>query len=319
MSDIDNVRFQKKPISNRTIIMNIDESDIQNPEERSFVQKYKQMCQQANVAEAKLLEIRIEIDNLTPSEGINYTEKMKALKEARYEANNNLNKYVQRLRNLEEKEKEIFNSLVDRERQKLRIQKEQAGRLALAACVENERKKTEEIINSIQKRREENLRKQERLSQIEKPIQAKATYNKNEGNNRGFFAVFTSILFSILGLFEFYLIYGVITLISGLLFILISNIPIVSTLVEWLFRIREDTPAVFAMLFGVTLAYVGTMATLGHIKESTQKLALMIMGISLVAMNIFYLILNLVYHETIFINIVMSIAGIIIFVKGKNT
>lgn len=149
----DDIMYQKKQVSNRTLLMNIDESNIQNNEERVFVQKYKQIFQQ------------LEETNAT--------------------------RYEQQLRKLEEKE--IFRSLVDREREKLRIKREIEGRLALERLREKEAIELEETINRIRKQREENrirkqleenLLKQEQKSQIETPIQAKETYHKTGNSSK---------------------------------------------------------------------------------------------------------------------------------------
>lgn len=116
----DDIMYQMKQVSSRTLLMNINESNIQDPKERSFVQEYKHIYQQ--------LEETAEI------------------------------RYEQKLQRLEEKE--IFISLVGREREKLRIKREIEGRLALAKWQENEAKRTQEIIDSIKERRKENLYKQ---------------------------------------------------------------------------------------------------------------------------------------------------------------
>ena len=133
-------------------------------------------------------------------------------------------------------------------------------------------------------------------------------------------SIFASIPLSILGLLEFYLIYGIVCLIIVLLFWLISYIPIFSTLVEWLFRIREDTPDMFAMLVSTGIAYLGFTATIAHLakKTETQRFTLMFTGIYMIVLNVIFLILNLVSRNAILPNVLIGIAGIVIFFKGKN-
>lgn len=132
-------------------------------------------------------------------------------------------------------------------------------------------------------------------------------------------SILTSIPLSVIGLLEFYLIYGIAFLIIALLFWLISYIPILSTLVDWLFRIREDTPDMFAMFASTGIAYLGFTVTIEHIskKVETKKLTLMFVGIYLIVLNVLFLIINLKYNDPILANILLTIAGIVIFFKGK--
>ena len=134
-------------------------------------------------------------------------------------------------------------------------------------------------------------------------------------------SIFASIPLSILGLLAFYLVYGIAFLIIALLFWIISYIPILNTLFDWLFRIREDTPDMFAMFTSTVIAYFGYAATIGLIskKAETQKLTLMLTGIYLIVLNVIFLIANLVFRNAILPNILLGIAGIVIFFNGKNT
>lgn len=127
-----------------------------------------------------------------------------------------------------------------------------------------------------------------------------------------------SIPFSFLGLLEFYIIYGLSALAVALVFLVLSYIPIINTLVDWLFRIRQDTPDMFTMMVAVGLAYLGTTATAEHIIKGTRKHALMLTGIYLVVLNIIFLIVNLINSDDILPNIIIGIAGIVMFYKNKE-
>lgn len=282
--DSDDIMYQKKQVSNRTLLMNIDEPNIQDPEERSFVQQYKQIYQQ-----------------------------LEATGEFRYE---------QKLRNLEGKE--IFKSLVDREREKLRIQREINGRLALDRMREKEAIEWQETIERIRKKREEDLRREfiqsePREIQSKPPIKEKT--KAEEGKKSKVKSIFTSIPLSILGLLEVYLIYLIICLVIALVFWIISCIPILSTLTEWLFRIRKDAPDMFAMLLGTTIAYFGYKTTIEHITKSmkTRRLTFLLTGAYLIVINVISLIGNLMFNNAILANILLGVAGIVIFYKGKTT
>lgn len=133
--------------------------------------------------------------------------------------------------------------------------------------------------------------------------------------------IVASIPFSILGSFEVHLIFGLTRLIISLAFLLISYIPVLNTLTEWLFRIREDTPDIFTMFLAVIIAYLGFMATVEHFikKVDTKKLTLILTGICLIVFNIIFVIINLKYNDPILGNALLAIAGMVIFYKGKTT
>lgn len=134
-------------------------------------------------------------------------------------------------------------------------------------------------------------------------------------------SILASIPLSILGALAVHAIYGLANLIISLVFWLISYIPILNTLVEWLFRIREDTPSMFATFLAVGVAYIGFMAIAEHIirKPETKKLTLILTGIFLTISNVLYVIINLKYNDPILVNTFLAIVGMVIFFKGKNT
>lgn len=131
-------------------------------------------------------------------------------------------------------------------------------------------------------------------------------------------SVLQSIPFSLLGLFEYYIIYGLSVFAIALVFLILSYIPIINTLIDWLFRIREDTPDMFAVFLAAMLAYLGTTATAEHIIKGTRKYSLMLTGIYLVILNIIFLIVNIVNSDFILPNITIGIAGIVMFYKYKD-
>ena len=173
-----------------------------------------------------------------------------------------------------------------------------------------------EPLKRILERNNETPRKSEEKKEEDKTLQEAQQKKSVKAKS-----VIASIPLSILGAVEVHLVYGLMNLIIAILFWLVSNIPILSILVEWLFRIREDSPDMVAMLAATVVAYLVLAVTAEHIIKSveTRKLTLILTGIYLTVLNILFVIINLVYHDPILGNILLSIAGIAIFFKGKNT
>ena len=143
-------------------------------------------------------------------------------------------------------------------------------------------------------------------------------YEQKEHTNK-LTSVLASLLWSILGLLGIYLVYGIAVLAFSLVLVILSCIPIVSILVEWLFRVREDTPVMFAMYFGTTIACIALTEIAKRIikNEKTRKRSLMLTGIFLTALNVMFLIINLISRTAILANILLAIAGIVLFYKNK--
>lgn len=134
-------------------------------------------------------------------------------------------------------------------------------------------------------------------------------------------SIFKSIPLSILGALEVHLIYGITNFIVLILLWLISYIPIIKNIVWYLFSLAENTPNGFAAVVATMVAYFGFIATSECVikKVETKKLTLILTGILLVVFNVLYVIINLVYNDPFFVNILLTIAGVVIIFKGKNT
>ena len=179
-----------------------------------------------------------------------------------------------------------------------------------------ELEKTQPLQNIIE-REKEKARQQEALKKYAESQREEVQQKKPDKAK----SVIASIPLSILGALEVHLIYGLTNLIIALVFWLISYIPILSTLVEWLFRIRKDTPDMVAVFVATMVAYFAFKATAELVikKVDTRKLTLMLTGVYLFVFNILFVIINLVYNDPILGNILLAIAGILIFYKGKTT
>lgn len=106
--------FQKKPVSDRTVLTNIDESKAQSSEEKEFIQNYKQIYQNIIKIDKYLFSIRDQINELSNKSGVMYVERINKLKQERHKVNSLKNKCLQQLHSLEEQE--MFRYLVDREK-----------------------------------------------------------------------------------------------------------------------------------------------------------------------------------------------------------
>ena len=133
--------------------------------------------------------------------------------------------------------------------------------------------------------------------------------------------ILLSPLLALISVLEFYVIYGISFLILGLIFIAISSIPVLNFLLDWLFKIREDSPDMVVVFVSATLGYIGIKLTLGKLNNkinSLKEYALLIAGIVLFAINIVALVLNLFLHESIFVNIIIGITGVVMILKRKD-
>lgn len=161
-------------------------------------------------------------------------------------------------------------------------------------------------------------------SQIREYEESEQKKERKEAQQKSFSkakSILVSIPLSALGFIEVYLIYTVIVLAIALVFGIILNIPILSTLFEWFFKIREDTPDMFAMFLATTAAYFLFKSTVEHIIKNieTQRFTMMLTGIYIILLNINNLIINLSNNDAILANVMLSVLGIILFYKGKTT
>ena len=133
-------------------------------------------------------------------------------------------------------------------------------------------------------------------------------------------SILSSVPLSVVGLLEFYLVHGITALGIALIFVIVSYIPVLNIISDWLMRKADNTPDMFAICFGLTIAYIVLAETVKRIikNKETQKFTLMFTGICLTALNVIFLIVNLVHHDAFLVNILIAIAGVAFFYKGKN-
>ena len=132
--------------------------------------------------------------------------------------------------------------------------------------------------------------------------------------------VFKAIVIAILGIFLFYLSYIIFYLIIGGIIQILSSLPLIGTLLMWLFVLRGDTPDMMLSFLVPMISYFVVMLAQEKINkiDSTRGLSCEILGICLIVLNVVSLILNLFYGEGILKNIIQAITGIVFFSSGKK-
>ena len=131
--------------------------------------------------------------------------------------------------------------------------------------------------------------------------------------------VFKSIVTALLGLVIFGLVYSLTYAIVGVVISLLSLVPLIGNLVDWLFYVRGDSPDMLLSILSPTIAFLCTMAALEAINKSkpTNRLACMILGIIMMVLHIWSLLINLLSGAGILNNIAQVIAGYLFFRSGK--
>ncbi len=302
---------EKKPLTNREILANTTVDDMLDIFGKDMLFKYQDTLCQLNQKEQELYDTQELCDNI-------------------YAGNDK--KYLTLKHQLQDEAFDLASQRDDLERQLIELEQNPIlEKILFAKRREKAAESMRELKERYQKSKEEELQKREQAQQQQEQEiikEAKTPHPEPEPivtppkeepkETKTIKSFLPSIPFSFLGLFEYYIIYGLSVLAIALVFLILSYIPIINTLVDWLFRIREDTPDMFAMIFAAGLAYLGTTATAEHIIKSTRKYSLVLTGIYLVILNIIFLIVNLVNSSAILPNIIIGIAGIVMFYKYKN-
>ena len=132
--------------------------------------------------------------------------------------------------------------------------------------------------------------------------------------------IVNAILLSFLAFFIFFIVYILCSIIVAFIFLIISKIPLISTLVGWLFYARGDTPSVFTILFSAVISYAATTEVLERLNNNvkTEALSLILTGSYVLPIQAISLVINLVYGDPFFINIVLIISSISLIFRGKE-
>ena len=330
----------------RSALADLSSEEVENPIERDILLEYQDTLRQLKQKEQELYDTRELLRNIHAGNNENYLAVKKGLYETGSRLTSQIDTFDRKLIDLQNDPG--LKPVIDREYGKWRQRVEQKYKEAIERYREKSAKTQRELMDRYQKSKQEAQQKREQEAQqlmqemlrkeqarqqqkqeiiketkTPPPIPKPIAVLSNEEPKRGTLietikGVLPSIPFSLLGLCEYYIIYGLSVLAIALVFWILSYIPIINMLVDWLFRIREDTPDMFAMCFAAFLAYLGTTATAEHIIKDTRKHALKLTGIYLVVLNIIFLIVNLVNSDAIFPNIIIGIVGVVMFYKNKD-
>lgn len=132
--------------------------------------------------------------------------------------------------------------------------------------------------------------------------------------------VFTAILLAILGFFSFALSYLLSYFVLGGIVYGLSKIPLLGKLFDFIFFLRGDSPDLMLSLLCPGIAYMATIAILNALTKSnsTMGLSCIIIGVCIMLLQAIALVINLVYGEGIWKNIVLIIAGFMLLSSGSG-
>lgn len=133
--------------------------------------------------------------------------------------------------------------------------------------------------------------------------------------------ILKSIFISILTLLVFALVYFITFLLLGGIIYLLTKIPLIGTLISWLFSLRGDSPDMVLAILAPAIAYYTSIAVAAKMGKDnpTINLSYILLGIYILVIHVPSLIINLVNGEWFFPNITQSIAGIVLLFNGATS
>lgn len=148
--------FQKKEVSNRTILANalestIDTSTQQGQSELQSLRKYQGIVGQVEALEAHLAEVNAEIRELSFGKGARDTARIRALQTDKQQTMNRIHTYDRQLLRLEAMSP--IQSVLQHEKELVRKRTEQKGKEAIAAVRERAAKTQRELLDRVQESR----------------------------------------------------------------------------------------------------------------------------------------------------------------------
>ena len=283
------------------------EVNILSEEQLQYIQKYNKTLRQLISEQKELCKVKNRLKELYSDEGSTTKPEIASLEESAQDITTLIWSYRNSLDKLEMTP--FISDVIERE--------------TVKSYCNHQEKEIEEIFNLYEKQRLEALKRlneREAKQKNEKQIVIQHQEQKQKSAIETVKSIIPSILFSILGVLGFYLVYGLIFFLIALVLLGMSYVPVLNLINKLMFIISDNTPDIFAMMLAVSFAYLCTMGIAERIikKEKTLNFTLILMGIYLVVLNVIFLMANLIYHEAILVNIVLAIAGMAIFYKGKK-
>ena len=131
--------------------------------------------------------------------------------------------------------------------------------------------------------------------------------------------VLPAIAIALSALVAYVIVYLLSYLIIGRALLLLSRIPLVSTLLRYLFLVRGDSPRVLTIVASCLLSFEAATFVADRFAnhENTSALALLIVGSLLVLTQVAFMIANIANGTAIVANIVNIITGLIIAANAK--
>ncbi len=129
--------------------------------------------------------------------------------------------------------------------------------------------------------------------------------------------IIIAILLSLLVLILFFITYTIAALLCSLIYTLLSYVPIIEWLIGMLLKSWDSSfdivITVTSLIFaGISTAYITSKISKN---DNTINLSFTISSIILIIIQSLSLLVNLMYHEAIYINVIMIIFGIIVAVS----
>lgn len=132
--------------------------------------------------------------------------------------------------------------------------------------------------------------------------------------------ILKSVFSSLLALIVFSLVYFLVFLVLGGIILVLSNIPVIGSLVKLLFYFRGDSPDMMLSLMSPIVAYFVATALLEKINKlrANSGLACILLGVFILLIHVPSLVINLLAGDAFLANITQGIAGVVFIISGHG-
>lgn len=126
-----------------------------------------------------------------------------------------------------------------------------------------------------------------------------------------------AILFSLAAMVAFFIVYMVVGFVVILVLGLLLQVPVVGTIITWLFHFRGDTPEIFAAILATVLAAQAVAWMIGRFCDlaATRRVTLKISGGILVVVAVLTIIAQIANKGSLLTGIAHLVAGLWMFFK----
>lgn len=128
-------------------------------------------------------------------------------------------------------------------------------------------------------------------------------------------SIIRAIFLSFFGLILFYFTNFIVALILGIIIYFLARIPIISIASKWLSRfLSPDSYLIPICGYFATLFVIGKLSK----EKATADLSCVLLGAYLLLISAVCVVLNLIYGNAIWINIIYGITGIVLIVRKSD-